>query len=126
MAKKKAAKKKSRISEQTVKTHLKCKLSVEEVAEASENTARLVQEKAVQEADKKSAMAGFKARIDAAEAGIVSESNKVRDKYEYRDVECTVTRDYEKKTIKKVRSDTEETIEDRKMTLGEKNSESLL
>lgn len=83
-----AKKKKSRISTEEVNESLKCMLTDEEVKQAGENSARMVQEKAVQEADKKSAMAGFTARINAADAGIVAESNKVRDKYEYRQVPC--------------------------------------
>ncbi len=126
MAKTAKPKKKSRVSTEEVKESLKCMLTEDELRQASENSARLVQEKGGQEADKKSAMAGFTARINAAEAGIVAESNKVRDKYEYRQVSCTVSRDYAKKTITKIRTDTDKIIENRKMTLGEQNAEQLL
>ena len=118
--------KRVRIFEQAAKEHLKCVLSEEELKLAGEESARYVQEKATQEADKKHSMAAFKARIDGADAKISEESNKIRNGYEYRDVECVTVRNYEKGTIKKIRTDTKEVIVDRKMTLGEKNAEQLL
>ncbi len=117
------AKKKIRTEEVT--ENLKCMLTEEEVMQAGETTAKLIQDRTHLEKDKKSVMAGFKAKIEAAEAGIIDNSNKVRDKYEYRDVLCEKRHHYSDYTITVIRVDTGETVESRKMTLREKQEESL-
>ena len=100
-------------------------LTEEEIKQAGETTARLIQTKASLEKDKKSVVASFKAKIEAADAGIIDQSNKVRDKYEYRDVTCVEEHDFDNGTIVVLRTDTDRIVESKKMTLAEKNCEEL-
>lgn len=114
-----------KIRKEEVTENLKCMLTEEEIRQAGETTAKLIQDRGQLEKDKKSVMAGFKAKIDACEAGIIDNSNKVRDKYEYRDVLCEKQHNFTDYTIRVVRSDTGMTVENRKMNLTEKQKESL-
>lgn len=122
MAKKKQ---KDKIRETEITENLKCMLSEDEIRHVSETMARQIQEKAHLEDDKKSTMANFAAKIAAAEACIIDKSNKVRDKYEYRDVDGILHQNFTNHTIKKIRSDTKEVFEDREMTAREKMDENL-
>ncbi len=117
--------KKDKIRETEITENLKCVLTEDEVKQSAETLARLIQSKTSLEKDKKSAMASFKAKIDATEAGIIDQSNKVRDKYEYRDVDCVQHMNFTAHTIKTTRSDTNEVFDDRKMTVAEKLDENL-
>ncbi len=117
--------KKDKIKETEITENLKCMLTDDEVKQVGETMARLIQTKAGLEKDKKSAMASFKAKIDAADAQIIDNSNKVCDKYEYRDVDCVQCMNFTVHTIWTVRSDTGEKIEDRKMTVQEKLEQKL-
>ena len=119
------AKKKDKIRETEITENLRCMLTEDEVKQAGETMARLIQDKTRLEQDKKSATASFKAKIDAADAGIIDQSNKVRDKYEYRDVDCMKIQNFTAHTIKMTRSDINTVFEDRKMTVREKLDENL-
>lgn len=123
MAKKKKVE--DKIRETEVSENLKCMLTDEELKLASETTARIVQDKVRLEKDKKSIMASFKAKIDAADAAIIDQSNKVRDKYEYRDIDCILHQNFTTGMTKTIRSDTNKTFDDRKMTVREKQEENL-
>ncbi len=120
-----AKKPKNRVKTKEVTENLKCMLTEEEIRQAGETTARLIQTKASLEKDKKSVVASFKAKIEAAEAGIIDQSNKVRDKYEYRDILCVERHDFINGTIVVHRTDIDKIIESKKMTLAEKNREEL-
>ena len=122
MAKKKS---KDKIRETEVTENLKCLLSEDEIKSEGETLARLIQEKAGLENDLKSVKASFKAKIEAAEAGIISASNKVRDKYEYRNIDCIKHQNFTTGKTKMVRSDTGDTFDSRKMTVREKQDENL-
>lgn len=123
MAKKKKVQ--DKIRETEISENLKCMLTEDELKQASETTARLIQEKTQLEKDKKSTMASFKAKIEAADAGIIDFSNKIRDKYEYRYVDCLKHQNFTTGTIKVIRTDTQAIFEDRKMTVREKQEENL-
>ncbi len=125
MAKAKAKKKKDKIRETEVTENLKCVLSEDEVKQAGETMARLVQDKGRLEGDLKSIKASFKAKLEAAEAGIIDAGNKVRDKYEYRDVDCVKHQNFSTGVLKMVRTDTGRVFEDRKMSVREKQEENL-
>ena len=117
--------KKDKIRETEITENLKCMLTEDEVKAEGETLARLIQDKAGLENDLKSVKASFKAKVEAAEAGIISASNKVRDKYEYRNVDCIKHQNFSKGTLKMVRGDTKETYENRKMSVQEKQEENL-
>ena len=108
-----------------VTENLKCMLTEAELKQAGEEMAKLFQDKAQLEKDKASAMASFKAKIDAAEASLVDNANQVRDKYVYRDVDCVKTMNFTDHTIKVTRSDTKATYINRTMTVAEKHEERL-
>ena len=120
-----ATAKKDKIRETEITENLKCELTEDEVKQAAETLARLIQGRVGLEKDKKSVMANFKAKIDAAEPGIIDQSNKVRDKYEFRDVDCIQHMNFTTHMIKTTRSDTTEVFDDRNMTVAEKLQENL-
>lgn len=105
--------------------NMKCILTDEEVKAASQKMAQIIQESNQLEKDKKSCMAGFKAKLDAANALLVDCSNKVRDGYEYRDVSCKREYDFGDATIRLTRLDTKEVFEERSMEQPEKDKETL-
>ena len=117
--------KKDKIRETEITENLKCMLTEDEVKQAGEAMAKFVQDTARLEGDLKSIKASFKAKIEAAAAGIIDNSNKVRDKYEYRDVDCMQSMNFTVHTIKVTRADTKIVIENRKMTNKEKMDEKL-
>ena len=127
MTKKKTSNKpqEDRVKTEEITENLKCMLSTEELRQASELAARFVQQTVQLEADKKTMMASFKAKIDAANAGLIDQSNQVRDKYTYRDVPCFKIMNFTTTTITVTRLDTNTEIENRKMTLPEKNADDL-
>ena len=120
-----AKNKKDKIRETEVTENLKCDLTDDEVSQAAETLARLIQSTVGLEKDKKSAMASFKAKIDAAQAGIIDQSNKVRDKYEYRDVDCVRHMNFTTHVTKTTRNDTGDVFDDRKMSVAEKLDQNL-
>lgn len=123
MAKKK--KEPDKIRETEISENLKCMLTEDEVKQAGEATARFVQEKSQLEKDKKSTMASFKAKIDAVDAGIIDQSNQVRDKYVYRYIDCIKQQNFTTGTMTVTRSDTQAIFIDRKMDVREKQEENL-
>jgi len=71
------------------------------------------------DAEKKAAMSSFKDKIDSASLAARVAAQKLRDGYEYRNVECEVIRDYELEEVRYVRTDTGEIIETRRMEKSE-------
>jgi hypothetical protein len=105
--------------------NLKCLLTDDELKVSSEEVARLVQEKNCLEADKKSYASSFKAKIDSTNAAILEQTNKIRNKYEYRNIPCRIELNFTTCRIKVIRMDTHEVIEDRLMTYSEKDSRTV-
>lgn len=103
--------------------NLKVALTKDEVLSAAESLARTLDELNSLEDDKKSLTDSFKAKITEAEARATQFKAKVRDKYEWRPVDCEETRDPTEGTVVVVRLDTNETIEDRKMTYDERQGQ---
>lgn len=71
------------------------------------------------EGDKKQSADDFKAQIEKKYAEISDLAGKVRTKEIDRQVECTVTVDFEARCVRTVRDDTGEVIEERAMTATE-------
>lgn len=100
--------------------YLKCVLTAEEVAVAANDLAKLLDDTQALEDQLASVKADFKAKIEKCEADTRVKQRLVRDKCDYRQVECDVEYNYSTLMVKITRKDTNEVIEDRKMTLGEK------
>ena len=105
--------------------NLKCDLSDEQLRQIGDDVARLVQERNTLENDKKAIVSDFKAKIDAADASIAANSNKIRNKYEYRRVLCKQEFNFTTCRVKVIRTDTNAIVEDRPMTYAEKDSITL-
>ena len=70
--------------------------------------------------EKKEAASQFKANIENIENELQVLAAHVRNKYEYRDVECDVIPDFKSGVVVTVRNDTGEVIDERPMTAEER------
>lgn len=122
---KKKKKQPDKIRETEISENLKCMLTEAEVKQAAEEMARHLQEKSLLEDDLKSVKASFKTKIDAADASIIANSHLVRDKYEYRNVDCLKHQNFSNGQITITRLDTNMFYVNRKMDVREKQEESL-
>lgn len=102
--------------------YLKYILTEEEVAQAANELAREVA--SLRELDEAldSIKAEFKGKIEKSEANISVKARLVRDKHEYRNVECDAIHNFTDCTVTIVRKDTSEAVETRKMTYAEKQT----
>ena len=100
--------------------YLKCILTEEEVAAAAQSLARELDDLTALEANLTKVKAEFKAKMEAANAAVTIQQRLVRDKSEYRSVECDVAYNYTTGTMKVTRKDIDEVVEERKMTYDEK------
>lgn len=100
--------------------YLKCDLTREEVEAAASDLAKELDDLQALENQLTALKAEFKAKIEKCEATIRVKQRLVRDKYEHRNVECDVVYNYTKCTVIIIRKDIDKIVEERKMTLGEK------
>ena len=117
--------KKEENTEETIKVFkhtrtLKCNLTDAELLEKAAALTRTIDEQISLENEKKAIVASFKAKIDQATAAVADLNNIVRNKCDYRAVDCEETRDAAKGTVVVVRLDTSELIVERKMTQDER------
>lgn len=98
----------------------KCILTEDDKRKLGDLTAEAVLRKTEAEADLKSFAAGKKADIAAQDAIIVSNSNTMRSGYEYRRVECKRVKNYKTGLVTVWRTDTGETVSERKMSYEER------
>ncbi len=112
--------KKNKITTKQQSEYLKCILTTEEVATAANDLAKLLDDQQALEAGLASVKADFKAKLEKCEADMRVKQRLVRDKYEYRQVDCDVEYNHSMTTVKVTRKDTGETVEDRKMDYSEK------
>jgi len=99
---------------------LKCKLTDEEIREASDCLARTLDELEMLEDEQQKIKSDFKAQIEAKEAATRVQKNLVRDKYAHRQVRCTMTMNYSTLKVIVARDDTGEIITERAMNEDEK------
>jgi uncharacterized protein (UPF0335 family) len=99
---------------------LKVSLTEAEILEFADQLARAVDNVTRLEEEKKTLVDSYKAKITEAEAATQKLTNLVRNKYDFRPVDCEQTMDNNEGTSKTVRLDTGETIEDRKLTYEER------
>lgn len=118
MSNKKEKKEKIATKQQT--EYLRCALTEEEVALAADNLAKLLDDSQALESQLASVKADFKAKLEKCEADIRIKQRLVRDKYEYRNVDCDVEHNYSTLMIKITRKDTNEITEERTMSFAEK------
>lgn len=67
----------------------------------------------------KAVKSDFKSQIDTLTAGVNGNATKISSGFEYRNIECTVMADYDRKVWKIYRDDTAEMCKERKMTTEE-------
>jgi hypothetical protein len=99
---------------------LKCDLSREEIEAAGGDLARSIQEVGIIEEERKSVNDQYKARIASKDSDISRFAALVRNKYEFRQVDCTLTYDFIRCLVTKVRTDTGEILEERAMRDSER------
>lgn len=68
----------------------------------------------------KSVSTQIKSEISTIESQMASISEKIRSGYEYRDIECDVEMDYDRGRVVVIRMDTGEIVEDRAMSVDER------
>lgn len=96
--------------------YLKCTFTESEKTEMAEKMSIAFQKKAEAEVRLKEVSTQIKAEI-AGEDSIIQESaKKYNQGFEYRNVKCTVERDFERGKYRVTRDDTGEVIEDRLLT----------
>jgi hypothetical protein len=105
---------------ETVQKSVKSYFTEKEKRDIAEEMAKMTLLIEDLDAEKKAAMSSFKDKIDSASLAARVAAQKLRDGYEYRNIECEVVRDYEREEIHYVRTDTGETIESRKMEPAER------
>lgn len=101
----------------------KCFYNPEELRDMSEEMARKIGELDEKEAAKKAVAAQYKADIEAKQKEINDLAQRVRNKFEYRDVKLYITWDWEQRKVIFTRSDTGEVHRERAMTVDELQTE---
>lgn len=114
------AKKKEAIKTTHETRLLRCELTEAEVREAADTLARNLDELEVLDDKLKEIKADFKAQIESKEAAAKVQRNLVRNKYDYRQVPCTMVLDYKEQTVLVTRDDTNVIVKERKMLAEEK------
>ena len=99
---------------------LKCELTEEEVRVAAQELARNLDELEALDDQLGQVKADFKTQIVSKEAAAKVQRNLVRNKYDYRNTQCSMVLDYTNGTVTVTREDTGEVIKERKMLAEEK------
>jgi len=108
------------MQEKEVKKFLRYEFSETELQEFSKALAREVQDMASLEHEKKEAMAGFTAQIEARKSDIGKLARNISNRHEYRNIDCTVNFHKPNTGSKQVaRKDTGEIVEECAMTTQE-------
>ena len=94
-----------------------------ELIEIAEILARKLSEAETKEAEKKDVASQFATQIKTLQNEMSALAACVRNKYEYRGIECDVLLDYKNNAVNYVRQDTGETVRTRVMTATERQEE---
>lgn len=108
------------MSKHTMYKNLPCDLSTTEIATYSEELAKITNQQAEIEAEKKEVLSDFTAKLNKCVADGRVLARKITTKKEDRHVECDLDFDYVKGMVYIVRSDTGATIDQRKLTDDER------
>jgi hypothetical protein len=90
-----------------------------EVEKAAEDLARRIADRDALEGDFKSVKTQFKDRIESAECDIAKNARLVREKSEFRSVECEEVKDFQARRVCLWRLDLGELLEDRALHADE-------
>jgi len=101
---------------------LRCELSRDDLLAKADRAAHIVAEHDRRQAELDNAKKQAKAEIDRLEAEYRSLSVQIRDRAEYRKVDCDETRNYRTWSIVVTRKDTGESVDERAMTLDERRA----
>ena len=101
---------------------LKCLLTQEEILQAGDDLATALDNLKQVQAEKDSVSKTFKAKEAELEANITAKQVLVRNKYDYRKVDCDNILDYETTECFIIRTDTNEEIVRRAMSEDEKQT----
>ncbi|MCE5219483.1 hypothetical protein LLH03_20880, partial [bacterium] len=101
------------------KRKLKCELTRDELLDFGQKLADAQQRKVETEAELQSFKDQCKGKLATAEGDVIQFSSLIRQRYQHRDVECEVTKDYAAATVTVRRLDTFDTVETRPMTKDE-------
>ena len=101
---------------------LKCLLTQEEILQAGDDLATALDNLKQVQAEKDSVSKTFKAKEAELEANITAKQVLVRNKYDYRKVDCNNILDYETTECFVIRTDTNEEIIRRAMSEDEKQT----
>lgn len=101
---------------------LKCFLTQEEILQAGDDLATALDNLKQVQAEKDSVSKTFKAKEAELEANITAKQVLVRNKYDYRPVDCNNILDYETTECFIIRTDTNEEIVRRAMSEDEKQT----
>jgi hypothetical protein len=102
---------------------LRCNLEAGDLAAMADRMAHVIGEKENLVAQSKSATAHLKAQIKEKDAEIGKLSAQIRDKAEYREVDCERRHLYRIGKVVEIRLDTEEQVDERAMTAHERQLE---
>ena len=97
-----------------VKKQCKYTFSDEERRENAEKLALFVSEKEIIEDEKKEEMSSFKNRIDEKNMQIRIYANRIRNGYDFRQMECREEKDFDAGVIRYIRTDNGEVVEEKK------------
>lgn len=123
MAKTKAKIEQTEPKVETYQTSLKVELTPEQVADRADRAAQMIAERDAKEEEHKAAAKHSKSVIEALDAEIRRLSNEVRTRSTYASVECERRFNYATGLLTESRTDTGETVNERRMTDSEKQLE---
>lgn len=105
---------------ETFERHLRVILTREQIAEFADRAAHMLEERDTKEGNFEALKKQAKAELEALESKHRELSGYVRDKARYQEVQCERVFDYSRGVVIEKRLDTEETLQERAMTLDER------
>lgn len=118
----------SKDKKQYIKSHklertLKCRLTDEEIRDASDSLAKSLSDVEAATSELQSIKSQFKSKIDRLNSDVLKFRNLVSNKYEYRTVRCIETYNLSEDTYVVVREDNGEIVEERQLRGNERQME---
>lgn len=101
---------------------IRCKVALteDEIQQAADTLATKTQELDEIELEEKASNAAFKERMERVSGEIRTAGRLYRDKFDMRDIECEVIKDYNFGEVRYIRTDTFETVKREAMTHAER------
>lgn len=98
----------------------KYEFTAEELSDIAEKLAIKTQELEEVEDEKKAVMSSYKERLERIAGDVKTAARFYKDRYEMRDIECVVERDFETGEVRFVRTDTGQIAHREKMTMADR------